>query len=241
MKRMQWNLAALLVLAGGCALHDQVQYFEVVDPDTRNVNFYRMTLSGHGGGGVQYSLQAGYFSSASVDVLRGQIPSIPEADLPAAQDKAYDSLVNQYYQSLADAGARQASQTGGGAGDADVLAQARLVWLGTLSPADVAAMGMHGSTNPFTFRKLVFWATANNIDLRQFSTEIDSMIGGATSLVRAHKADGQDRYARQAALRRFLGEVVKGSPTFKPYAGAIEALIDPRPEEAKSNGDSQRK
>ena len=181
--------AALTLLVSGCAMHEQVQYFEVVDPESKNVNYYRMTIDGHGGGGVGYQLQAGYFSAASVDVLRGQIPAVAEADLPLAQDKAYDALLDRYYDTLVKTSERRAAQseTAVEIGDTDVLALARQVWLGTLSPADVASMGMHGSTNPFAFRKLVFWASANNLDLRQFGTEIDSMIGGATALVRSHK------------------------------------------------------
>jgi len=227
MVRRTWLM--LMLATGGCALHEQVQYFEVVDPESKNVNYYRMTIEGHGGGGVGYQLQAGYFSAASVDVLRGQVPSMPEADLPRSQDAAYDALLDRYYQALVKASERRAARTETEIeiGDADVLALARQVWLGTLSPADVASMGMHGSTNPFAFRKLVFWASANNLDLRQFSTEIDSMIGGATALVRAHKAAHAGREGRQAGLRRLLGDVLRGNSALKPFAGAIEALAGP--------------
>lgn len=224
---MRPTLAIFLVMtACGCAMHEQVQYFEVIDPESKNVNYYRMTIEGHGGGGVGYQLQAGYFSAASVDVLRGQIPSIAEADLPLAQDKAYDALLDRYYDTLVRTSERRAAQseTAIEIGDADVLALARQVWLGTLSPADVASMGMHGSTNPFAFRKLVFWASANNLDLRQFGTEIDSMIAGATALVRSHKAEHAEREGRQAGVRRLLGDVVRSNAALKPLAEAIEGL-----------------
>ncbi len=229
---------AFFVLISGCALHEQVQYFEVVDPESKNVNYYRMTIEGHGGGGVGYQLQAGYFSAASVDVLRGQVPSIAEADLPLAQDKAYDALLDRYYDTLVKTSGRRAAQaeTSVEIGDADVLALARQVWLGTLSPADVASMGMHGSTNPFAFRKLVFWASANNLDLRQFGAEIDSMIGGATALVRAQKAEHAERADRQAGVRRLLGDVVRGSAALKPLAEAIEGLAG-----SKGAGDARDK
>jgi len=231
----------LLLASGGCAMHEQVQYFEVVDPESKNVNYYRMTIAGHGGGGVGYQLQAGYFSAASVDVLRGQIPSIPEADLPVAQDKSYDALLDRYYQTLVKSSERRAAQseTNVDVGDADVLALARQVWLGTLSPADVASMGMHGSTNPFAFRKLVFWASANNLDLRQFGTEIDSMIAGATALVRSQKAEHAEREGRRAGVRRLLGNVVRSNAALKPFADAIESLAGP--EGAGHETDKQRK
>lgn len=230
----------LVVLTCGCALHEQVQYFEVIDSESKNVNYYRMTIEGHGGG-VGYQLQAGYFSAASVDVLRGQIPSIAEADLPLAQDRAYDALLDRYYDSLVKTSERRAAQseTAVEIGDADVLALARQVWLGTLSPADVASMGMHGSTNPFAFRKLVFWASANNLDLRQFGTEIDSMIAGATALVRSHKAEHAEREGRRAGVRRLLGDVVRSSAALKPLAEAIEGLAGPKG--ADDERDAKRK
>lgn len=229
---------AFILLLSGCALHEQVQYFEVADPESKNVNYYRMTIEGHGGGGVGYQLQAGYFSAASVDVLRGQVPSIAEADLPLAQDKAYDALLDRYYDTLVKTSERRAAQseTDIDINDADVLALARQVWLGTLSPADVASMGMHGSTNPFAFRKLVFWASADNLDLRQFGAEIDSMIGGATALVRAHKAEHAVRADRQAGVRRLLGDVVRSSAALKPLAEAIEGLAG-----SKGAGDERDK
>ena len=37
-------------------------------------------------------MQAGYFSTAAVDVLRGQMPNIPELDLPPEKLQTYDRL-----------------------------------------------------------------------------------------------------------------------------------------------------
>ena len=220
---------AWLVLLCGCAMHEQVQYFEVVDAESGNVNYYRMTVKGHGGLGTDYHMQAGYFSAASVDVLRGQMPNMPEVDLPIEQDAAFDRLVQQYYAALLDesdklATARGASPAGDRIDDA-VLAQARLVWFGQLSPGDVAAMGMNQTTNPFQFRKLVFWAATKNVDLRMFGNDIDSMIASATTLVRAQKAESRRRNTRQAGLQRFVGDLMKNNPALEPYAGLVDTLV----------------
>lgn len=229
MMRKRLFLMGILMAGAGCAMHDQVQYFEVVDPESGNVNYYRMTVRGHGGFGVDYHLQAGYFSAASVDVLRGQMPNLPEVDLPVEQDAAFDRLVSQYYEALTTAGDRlAASRTGAppdeGLDDA-VLRQARLVWFGQLSPADVAAMGMNQTANPFQFRKLVFWAASKNVDLRMFGNEIDAMISNATALVRAQKSEGRWRDARREGLQTLLGNLVEHNPALEPYSGVIEAVF----------------
>lgn len=223
--------AALLPLLAGCALHEQVQYFEVVDPQSGGSNYYRMTIRGHGGWGTDYQMQAGYFSAAAVDVLRGQMPGVPEVDLPVEQDEAFDAIVAKYYAALVEAS--DAIPTPDRDADLDdaVLARARLVWFGRLSPADVAAMGMHGTTNPFQFRKLVFWTSAKNIDLQQFGTQIDGMIDSATQLIRARKAEVKQRKSRQSGLRRLLSDLIKNNESLAQYAGLVDVLFGS--EEAK--------
>lgn len=233
------HATVLLALCAGCAVHDQIQYFEVFDPESGNVNYYRMTITGHGALGAEYQMQAGYFSAASVDVLRGQMPAMPEVDLPLEQDAAFDAVVDRYYQSLV--GAADGLSAEGidpqATPDEAVLARARLVWFGQLSPADVAAMGMHASTNPFQFRKLVFWTTAQNVDLRQFGTEIDAIVASATQLIRAQKTAAKQRQARRDGLRRFLDDVMKSNPALEPYTGLIDMLFGaggPAPAPAQS-------
>lgn len=207
----------------GCVAHRQQQYFEVVDPELGHVNYYRMTVEGGGGFGVEYRLQAGYFSAASVDVLRGRIPEIPEVDLPIEHNAAFEALTARYYDaliSMADAVAPP-----GGDVDGAVLERARLVWFGQLSPADVAAMGMNRTTNPFEFRKLVFWTSANNVDLRAYGGEIDAMIDSATTLVRAARADHKSNSARRRGVREFITKLVESQPTLAPYGDAVKALL----------------
>ncbi|MBN2561638.1 MAG: hypothetical protein JXQ75_11980 [Phycisphaerae bacterium] len=244
LNKLSW-LIMCMVLVCACAAHEQIQYFEVIDPELGNVNYYRMTIRGYGGLGTDYHMQAGYFSAASVDVLRGQMPNMPEVDLPLEQDAAFEQLVSQYYAALLEQGeklsALQGSQDVTSSLDDTVLAHARLVWFGQLSPGDVAAMGMNKTTNPFQFRKLVFWAASKNVDLRAFGNEIDSMIANATSLVRARKAEGRRRQARKNGLQQFVQDLVNNNPGLAPYAGLVDALFgehesDTGGTEPKENG-----
>lgn len=98
-----WRLAGwglLLSAAWGCAAHKQVQYFAATDPETGLTNYYKMTVKGTGGFGVDYHLQAGYFSAAAVDMLRGSMPDVPELDLPIEQLEVFDRLTQHFYAAL---------------------------------------------------------------------------------------------------------------------------------------------
>jgi len=231
MRTIGMSLAAVSCLTAACVSHRQVQYFEAVDPGTGNVNYYRMTLEGWSAIGATYQMQAGYFSAASVDVLRGQMPAMPEVDLPIGQDAAFEALVGAYYDGLTRAAQAIESTELPAAGaslddvDDNALGRARLVWLGQLSPADVASMGMQGTTNPFQFRKLVFWTSSRQVDLREFGAEIDSAMASATALVRAEKAEAELREKRVDGLRRVAGELIRGNAALAPYAGLIDALF----------------
>ncbi len=100
--RRRWPLAFVVSigLAAGCAVHKQVQYFAATDPETGFTNYYKMTVTGSGGFGTDYHLQAGYFSAAAVDMLRGSMPDVPELDLPIEQLEVFDRLTAQFYSAL---------------------------------------------------------------------------------------------------------------------------------------------
>lgn len=101
----------------GCAIQKQTQFFAATDPDTGATNYYKMTISGSGGGGVDYHWQAGYFSAAAVDVLRGTMPDIPTLDLPVDQLEKYNAVADNLYDRLVAESAKyacgEASASGG--------------------------------------------------------------------------------------------------------------------------------
>lgn len=188
------------VFFGGCAFGEQKQYFEVVreNPDTGvlETNYYRMTVSGAGLWGVNYKFKAAYLNSITVDVLEGKTPFIPEADLPRAADDAFKTVMQNYYQAIQDRSTAKAKSLSG-ASDHDfekgVLQLARMVFFTSLSNGDVASMGQTGDPNPYVFRKLVFYATAKNIDLEKaFGPQIDSIVGKVTALAQ-HEQERADQ------------------------------------------------
>src|SRR5215469_6082398 len=76
----------------GCATHVQTQLFCVKDPNTGAANYYCLTI--RGSSTSKYNFQAGYFSSAAVDILRGNMPSVPELDLPVERITNYDRMLD---------------------------------------------------------------------------------------------------------------------------------------------------
>ena len=83
----------------GCTSHTQTQYFAVKDPNTGAANYYRLSIKGSGNL-TKYNLQAGYYSSAAVDILRGRMPDVPELDLPIGRAKTYESLLDHIDKAL---------------------------------------------------------------------------------------------------------------------------------------------
>jgi hypothetical protein len=205
-----WALLGLGVLtvvlgASGCAGANQVQYFEVVreNPDTGalETNYYRMTVSGFGLGAVTYKLKAAYLNAVTVDVLEGKDVFVPEADLPRSADESFQKVIKNYYDAVqerstavADRLKEQGSGLPAGEYENGLTQLARQVFFHSLSYGDVAAMGRTQDTNPFVFRKLVFYATAKNIDLeRSFGGQVDSIIGKVGALAQRERERAEQR------------------------------------------------
>lgn len=192
-----------LSLLCGCATASQVQYFEVVreDPDTGQLetNYYRMTIEGGTLGAVVYKLKAAYLNAVAVDVLEGKGVFVPEADLPRAADEAFKETVQHYYDANRKRSADVADQAvtkglGREEYEDKAVELARLVWLNSLSVGDIASVGQTQDLNPYIFRKLVFYATAKNIDLeRRFGPQIDSIISKVETLARREQARADTR------------------------------------------------
>ncbi|NOS99851.1 MAG: hypothetical protein HOP29_04420 [Phycisphaerales bacterium] len=340
------------MLGAGCARQMQEQYFAATDPETGTTNYYRLSISGWGGGGVDYHLQAGYFSAAAVDVLRGSMPDVPILDLPVEQVEKFDALTDRFQNRLlqeaeilspdpaaklaevqtligrlseerdaltveldtlelegaiADSSVREhdarlkaaekkradakttldgidpssgdieaarealractsavvsarqdflaaqrrketiaslkistqtslnganhaienaatllnalmqavlagaggpAEEGEGGLSREDVIELSRLVWLGSLSSSDVASIGMTESVDPYQFRKLVFWSTANNIDLQSYAAEIDGVIDNVMSIAQTAKTQAAARKAQHKGNKDFVKSMV---------------------------------
>lgn len=116
-------IALLSTMFVGCASHIDVQHFAVTD-EQGNTNYYRVTVSGSSIG-TEYRLQAGSFSSAAVEVLKGEMPEVAEIDLPLQHERVLDEIVSYYHQRILD--------------DANLLvpdASARARWIATAAKLD---------------------------------------------------------------------------------------------------------
>jgi len=182
-----------------------------------------MTVSGHGGFGVDYHLRRATSAPLRRRPPRA-MPNMPEVDLPVEQDAAFDRLVNQYYETLTTAGDRlpPAWPTRPWTENSTTKSCGRPGWSGSgnFSPADVAAMGMNQTANPFQFRKLVFWAASKNVDLRWFGNENRRDDLQCTALVRSQKSEGRRRDARREGLQKLLSEIVEEQHGLNPTPGS---------------------
>lgn len=225
-------MSVVFMCLAGCANARQEQLFAVTyrDPDTGKIdrNYYRMTVEGGTLGALTYQLKAAYMNSATVDVLQGKGVFVPEADLTVEQDEVFDEVLNIYYttvQKRAEIAAEIATDPSREAisSDDSLVQVARQVWLTRLSTGDVASMGQVQSTDPLEFRKLVFYATAKNIDLEQtIGPQIDSIISHVTTLARHEKQKAKARKNRKQAITN----MVRNLPIADPNArGLIESVI----------------
>jgi hypothetical protein len=96
--------------------------------------------------------------------------------------------------------------------DAMVRKLARLIWLGSLSGADLASIGSSQETDPFVFRKLVFWSTAANIDLSQYAADIDGVLDNVISIAQAERTRAQQRKAERKQRRLAFEDMLKRLP-----------------------------
>ena len=86
---------------------------------------------------------------------------------------------------------------------------ARIIWYGSLSSSDLASIGMTQNTNPFQFRKLVFWATAANIDLNRYAGEIDAVIDNVVQIAQSYKKRAEQRKAERSKRRNTLDKLIE--------------------------------
>jgi len=227
-----WGALAFTgVMAVGCASFKQVQHFEVVSEDPltgeRTTNFYRMTITGGSSGAVEYKLRAANMSAASVDVLRGQTPFLPEADLPIEQDEQFQRAMSAYYKAMASRSEILGKQVEQAATESDAETATRhlanAVWLSSLTPADVISVGQTDSLDPLRFRKPVFYATAKNIDLEKaIGPQIDAMISQVETLARREKQRAAERKQKKKKLHDLGKQILT---TANPEAGAIIDLL----------------
>ncbi len=200
----------LCLAAGGCAHFKQVQYFEAVgEPNEEGVatrQFYRVTISGGGHLVQKYNMNAAYLSAAALETLQGSKPRIPIVDTPDANLRAFDEIKAMFLESLKACAEAQKDQAGRVATSDDqerhLVAIARQIWLASLSDADLCSMGQFKTADGHAFRRLVFWTSAQDIDLSKYSDKIDAAISNVEIMAEQFKAKRDAEAAQHKAKRQ---------------------------------------
>lgn len=195
----RWGIplcALSLCLLGGCAYFKQVQYFEAVgEPDANGVatrQFYRVTITGGGHLVKKYNMNAAYLSGAAIESLQGSKPRIPIVDTPAANAKAFDAIKAQFLDALQDYAKTMNTQLSGSPSGKDqerrLVAIARQAWMASLSDSDLCSMGQFKTADGHAFRRLIFWTSAEDVDLSKYSDKINAAIDNVETLAEQFKA-----------------------------------------------------
>ena len=92
--------------------------------------------------------------------------------------------------------------------DATMLAIARQAWFAYMNDGDIISMGDTQTVDSYLFRKLVFYTSAENFDLANYTTEIDNAITKTEGLARGFKKIRDDQ--RAAAKQRANATLEQG-------------------------------
>lgn len=243
---------AVLAVVSGCASTRQTQYFEVVfeDPDTGEMqtNYYRMTIRGGSyapWSPSTYKLKAAYLNVETVDVLEGKGPFVPEADLPRAADETYKNVLAEFRKAILEraknaGGAAAAAASGDSNYDSSLNEVARQAWFASMSNGDIVSMGRTRSDDPHVFRKLVFYATAKNLDLQKtIGPQIDSMISKVQTLARREQQRAAARQVQQRGLRRLAQGLPADSPVRTIVDAVFAATAEPSTDDEESSIEDQ--
>lgn len=244
--------ACLFVLMG-CAHFKQVQYFEAAykDPLTgkEEISYYRATIQGHGISTQKYTMRGAYMSTAAIDVLDNENPEVPIIDRSLQNEEAFGNIKASFLGALE----AYASQTAKGAKDPSPLntqeeqlvAIARQAWFANLSDQDLISVGMLRDTDPYKFRKLVFYVSKKDIDMTapEYGGQVDSILGNITTIAESMRAkrDAQraEEKKREDGLNTAILEAVEPMATDdarKTAMKIIRALLGLEAE-SESNGD----
>lgn len=207
-----------MILLSGCATYKQVQFFEVLsppDPETgvATRNFYKMTASGSGLFVSKYKMNAAYLSTAAIDVLRGVDVSILSIELSPKNQTIFDEIKQMYLEALKAYAANQATLSSGSISaiehEALMTQVARQLWLASLSDEDLQSFGQIQSSDPYAFRKLVFYTSAEEIDLEKLGGKIDGIVKNARTLSEQFKLRKEAEIREQQARREQQKEILK--------------------------------
>ena len=233
-RRGSWLLLAAGLLSlppsSGCAYSKQIQYFAAIDPDTAEVNYYRMTATGRSGLLNKYTLKAGYFNAITLDALTGSLSDPPEVSGCEDQLEAVAEIREIFFDALTKE-AKAARDAG--EGERSLVRIARALWVAGADQLTVASIGYTGSLNPYVFKKLVFWAEADPIDLQQFQGQFDNIVRNSFAVVagmreRAKKRKAEkesEKQQRNALINSVFGQIIPAASPLAPFRSQISAAL----------------
>jgi hypothetical protein len=244
-------LAILLGLAlTSCGTFTETQYFRAINRgkngEILGSNYYRVTLKGRGDLAKKYKMNAGYLNCQTADVLlNGALPDIPAADYDLTDYASVKAQKKSLQDKLKVVGDPDKSTNA----DPNKMAldAARRAWLGSMSDADFISMGQSETTNPYKFRKLVIYVSAENFKLSDFAAPIDSVIQNTTALAQTlqarreaekQKKEGEDK-AKREYVEQLAGNLIGTSGVITPDAAKsllnlIHVILGfPAPEKGK--------
>jgi len=193
---LQCLLCAVLLLgAMGCAMVEDSLYYKAVaigDDGSQTVNYYRVDIEAEGLNARTFKVRSGYVSVDTIDTLSGDIPTIPEADFSPKEYAAFSQVKKDFRDRL--------TQQSGSWGAEDIndldhftTQAARVAWYASLSDKDFISIGQTEDVNPYSYRKLVFYTSAQDLNLTDYGTQVDNAIDKTAALAKHSREQREAR------------------------------------------------
>lgn len=207
--------AAPLASVGGCAVARQEQYYIAFEPDTKTAALYRVVVNVEGMGLVEYKLSQGYVPASVVDSLTGNLSEPSDLYSPTSEAQERSKLVQDIEKQRSD---RLIDLAGGAATpENQSMIKDTVLYFGALQAAAAldtssqVSIGQSGTSDVYSYRKLVFFASTKVINIDVYAGELDAIEKSSSDLAHAIKAGRQDEAnrvkAKKAERDRRLGAV----------------------------------
>ena len=230
MFRLKWflTICTCMVWLTGCAGSRSRHYFIAAEPSTQQAAIYKVTAELSGWGAVKYKLNVGYVPVNVIDALSGKVGEPPDlfaeqskSQLASEANTAIDVAKTQYVKDVVGKGL--CSERVAEVEDAKRFFGA-LKDLAGMTDNELISVGQTCSSDPYGYRKLVFYVSTEVIQIRQFEeelNELDRVSSDLTkALVAAKQAEAQAAKARikeKCKLRQAVLQQIEDKPDPKDW------------------------
>lgn len=219
--------AGIILLFGGCAAQKREQYYMVVERAEGTAAIFKVTAKLEGVG-TKYKLNEGYVPVNVIDALSGKVGEPPDLFSPVSQSQRQaqlnDELEDKRSQAILDLARNSEELKSMQPADVDkaidgidsaVRLFGALKAAAAMSANEQISIGQTGSTDIYSYRKLVFYASAQVIRLQEFEQELNELEKSTSDLAKAivqakqAKAEAVEAKAQQRGNLRqaILGQV----------------------------------